>query len=74
MQEPFFRVFYRIRTFIAIKTMSDKHIYISTIFDKDLYKRKSLIIVNSPSSAGTMTVARWNMEDADNIGIVFVDL
>ena len=53
--------------------MSDKHIYKSTIFDKDLYKRKSLIIVNSPSSAGTMKVARWNMEDADNIGIVFLD-
>ena len=48
-------------------------INIITKFDKDLDHRKSLIIVNSPSSAGCMKVARWSMNDANNIGIAFVD-
>lgn len=43
------------------------------MFDKDIYKRKSLIIVNNPSSAGTMKVACWHMNDADNISIVDID-
>lgn len=40
------------------------------IFDKNLEEKKSLIIVNNPSDAGRMKMARWGVKDADNIGIV----
>ena len=64
-----------IEVIIAACEIQEKHCDKRTdfIFDKDLEKRKSLIIVNSPSSAGTMKVARWNMADADNIGIAFLE-
>lgn len=44
-----------------------------SVFDKNLNERKHLIVVNGPSAAGTMKVARWYMKDADNIGLVYID-
>ena len=40
------------------------------VFDKNLNEKKSLIIVNHPSDAGRLKMARWGVDGADDIGIV----